>query len=79
MLRERSFIMLLLYVVLCFRAMLEVGFEGEAGTGFGPTLEFYSTVSREIQKASLKLWNGTPVTLQDSAGALPSSLLFGSF
>ncbi|VDN27179.1 unnamed protein product [Gongylonema pulchrum] len=42
-------------------AMLEVGFEGEAGTGFGPTLEFYSTVSREIQKASLRLWHGTAV------------------
>ncbi|OZC06632.1 hypothetical protein X798_06384 [Onchocerca flexuosa] len=40
------------------RAMLEVGFEGEAGTGFGPTLEFYSTVSREIQKSSLRLWHG---------------------
>lgn len=38
--------------------MLEVGFEGEAGTGFGPTLEFYSTVSREIQKSSLRLWHG---------------------
>ncbi|KAK6111818.1 HECT-domain (ubiquitin-transferase) family protein [Brugia pahangi] len=42
----------------CSRAMLEVGFEGEAGTGFGPTLEFYSTVSREIQKSSLRLWHG---------------------
>lgn len=41
--------------------MLEVGFEGEAGTGFGPTLEFYSTVSREIQKASLRLWHGRTV------------------
>ncbi|VDK18711.1 unnamed protein product [Anisakis simplex] len=44
------------------RAMLEVGFEGEAGTGFGPTLEFYSTVSREIQKASLKLWHGKSIS-----------------
>lgn len=42
--------------------MLEVGFEGEAGTGFGPTLEFYSTVSREIQKASLRLWHGNVIT-----------------
>uniref|UniRef100_A0A914ZIP5 E3 ubiquitin-protein ligase n=4 Tax=Parascaris TaxID=6254 RepID=A0A914ZIP5_PARUN len=45
------------------RAMLEVGFEGEAGTGFGPTLEFYSTVSREIQKASLRLWHGRSITM----------------
>lgn len=40
--------------------MLEVVFEGEVGTGFGPTLEFYSTVSKELQKHSLKLWNGKP-------------------
>lgn len=38
--------------------MLEVGFDGEVGTGFGPTLEFYSTLSKEIQKFSLKLWHG---------------------
>ncbi|VDN51984.1 unnamed protein product [Dracunculus medinensis] len=41
------------------KAMLEVGFEGEVGTGFGPTLEFYSTVSREIQRHSLRLWHGS--------------------
>uniref|UniRef100_A0A915N5H9 E3 ubiquitin-protein ligase n=3 Tax=Meloidogyne TaxID=189290 RepID=A0A915N5H9_MELJA len=41
------------------KAMLEVGFEGEVGTGFGPTLEFYSTLSRALQKSSLGLWDGT--------------------
>uniref|UniRef100_A0A183BSI5 E3 ubiquitin-protein ligase n=1 Tax=Globodera pallida TaxID=36090 RepID=A0A183BSI5_GLOPA len=41
------------------RAMLEVGFHGEVGTGFGPTLEFYSTLSRSLQKSSLRLWDGT--------------------
>lgn len=45
------------------RAMLEVGFDGEVGTGFGPTLEFYSTVSREIQKASLRLWHGRTISM----------------
>lgn len=40
------------------KAQLEVNFEGEVGTGFGPTLEFYSTISREIQKHSLGLWSG---------------------
>lgn len=40
------------------KAMLEVGFEGEVGTGFGPTLEFYSTLSRALQKNSLSLWDG---------------------
>ncbi|VDN06437.1 unnamed protein product [Thelazia callipaeda] len=50
------------------RAMLEVGFEGEAGTGFGPTLEFYSAVSREIQKSSLRLWHGQVVALNQNDG-----------
>jgi len=40
------------------KAMLEVGFEGEVGTGFGPTLEFYSTLSRALQKYSLRIWDG---------------------
>ena len=45
-----------------FRPLLEVGFEGEIGTGFGPTLEFYSTLSLALQKYSLNLWQGRPVT-----------------
>ena len=49
------------------KAMLEVIFEGEAGTGFGPTLEFYSTVSKEIQKHSLKMWHGKPEKNEDDA------------
>ncbi|CAI4228739.1 unnamed protein product [Auanema sp. JU1783] len=40
------------------RAMLEVSFENEAGSGFGPTLEFYSIVSKEIQNSVHKLWHG---------------------
>lgn len=40
------------------KAMLEVGFDGEVGTGFGPTLEFYSTLSRALQKYSLRIWDG---------------------
>lgn len=51
-----------------FRAMLEVGFEGEVGTGFGPTLEFYTTLSREVQNHSLKLWGGKPNKIEDSDG-----------
>jgi hypothetical protein len=30
----------------------------EVGTGFGPTLEFYSTLSRALQKYSLRIWDG---------------------
>ncbi|KAG0045276.1 Ubiquitin fusion degradation protein 4 [Gryganskiella cystojenkinii] len=38
------------------RAMLEVEYFEEVGTGLGPTLEFYSVVSKEFCKKSLKLW-----------------------
>ncbi|CEF61963.1 E3 ubiquitin-protein ligase TRIP12 [Strongyloides ratti] len=43
------------------RVYMDVEFEGEVGTGYGPTLEFYSLISSELQKHSLKLWRGTPV------------------
>ncbi|KAF9135241.1 Ubiquitin fusion degradation protein 4 [Mortierella sp. 14UC] len=38
------------------QAMLEVEYFEEVGTGLGPTLEFYSVVSKEFCKKSLKLW-----------------------
>lgn len=38
------------------QTMLEVEYYEEVGTGLGPTLEFYSVVSREFCKKSLKLW-----------------------
>jgi E3 ubiquitin-protein ligase TRIP12 len=31
------------------RAVLEVEYFGEVGTGLGPTLEFYTLLSREMQ------------------------------
>jgi E3 ubiquitin-protein ligase TRIP12 len=37
---------------------IEVAFEGEAGTGRGPTIEFYSTVSHELQRFGLGMWRG---------------------
>ncbi|KAK7953756.1 HECT-domain-containing protein [Apiospora saccharicola] len=36
--------------------ILEVEYFEEVGTGLGPTLEFYSTVSKEFSKRKLKLW-----------------------
>lgn len=39
------------------KALLEVQYENEVGTGLGPTLEFYALVSKELQKTSLELWN----------------------
>lgn len=37
-------------------SVLEVEYFEEVGTGLGPTLEFYSSVSREFSKKKLKLW-----------------------
>lgn len=38
------------------KAMLEVEYFDEVGTGLGPTLEFYSLVSKEFRKKSLGIW-----------------------
>lgn len=37
-------------------SILEVEYFEEVGTGLGPTLEFYSTVSKEVSKKKLKIW-----------------------
>ena len=37
-------------------SVLEVEYFEEVGTGLGPTLEFYSTVSREFSKKKLRIW-----------------------
>ena len=36
--------------------LLEIEYHGEEGTGLGPTLEFYSLLSRELSQRSLGLW-----------------------
>ncbi|KAI7101140.1 hypothetical protein KC324_g21013, partial [Hortaea werneckii] len=38
------------------QSILEVEYFEEVGTGLGPTLEFYSTVSKEFAKKKTKLW-----------------------
>ncbi|KAG9246910.1 E3 ubiquitin-protein ligase UPL3 [Calycina marina] len=38
------------------QSILEVEYFDEVGTGLGPTLEFYSTVSKEFSKKKTKLW-----------------------
>ncbi|KAF4122101.1 E3 ubiquitin-protein ligase TRIP12, partial [Geosmithia morbida] len=38
------------------QSILEVEYFEEVGTGLGPTLEFYSTVSREFAKKKVRLW-----------------------
>ncbi|KAJ3679918.1 hypothetical protein LUZ60_016196 [Juncus effusus] len=41
------------------KAVLEVEYFGEVGTGLGPTLEFYTLLSHDLQKSSLNLWRSS--------------------
>jgi len=50
------------------RSLLEIQYENEVGTGLGPTLEFYTLVSKEVQRADLGLWKGEPVKIQSGQG-----------
>ncbi|XP_013778614.1 E3 ubiquitin-protein ligase TRIP12-like isoform X4 [Limulus polyphemus] len=50
------------------RALLEIQYENEVGTGLGPTLEFYALVSKEFQRADSDLWRGEAVTVSDGKG-----------
>ena len=38
------------------KAVLELEYFNEVGTGLGPTLEFYTLLSHELQKRSLGMW-----------------------
>ena len=52
------------------KALLEIQYENEVGTGLGPTLEFYALVSKELQRADLEMWRGETVP---SPGIFPQS------
>ena len=43
-------------------SILEVEYFEEVGTGLGPTLEFYSLVSKEFARKDLKLWRDSDVS-----------------
>ncbi|KAG6812730.1 hypothetical protein H0H92_000947 [Tricholoma furcatifolium] len=43
-------------------SILEVEYFEEVGTGLGPTLEFYSLVSKEFARKDLKVWRDTDVS-----------------
>lgn len=45
------------------RSLMEIQYENEVGTGLGPTLEFYTLVSKEMQRADLNLWKGDTVKI----------------
>lgn len=60
-------------------SVLEVEYFEEVGTGLGPTLEFYSTVSREFSKKKLKMWrendsNGTDEYAFGKRGLFPAPM-----
>ncbi|OON13739.1 HECT-domain protein [Opisthorchis viverrini] len=57
------------------RAVLEIAFDNEVGFGLGPTLEFYTLVSRELMKSSLNLWYGSETT-NDGYVVAPASGLY---
>jgi E3 ubiquitin-protein ligase TRIP12 len=57
------------------QSILEVEYFEEVGTGLGPTLEFYSTVSREFSKKKLKLWrDNDPANETDDYVLAPNGL-----
>ncbi|KAG9103694.1 Ubiquitin fusion degradation protein 4 [Ceratobasidium sp. 370] len=45
-------------------SVLEVEYFEEVGTGLGPTLEFYSLVSREFARRDLKMWRDADATVE---------------
>lgn len=61
------------------QSILEVEYFEEVGTGLGPTLEFYSTVSKEFFRKKLKLWremdsNGPEEFVSGGTGLFPRPL-----
>lgn len=60
------------------RAMIEIEFFSEVGTGLGPTLEFYALVSREFSRKDLDIWRAgddNPTNyIQSKTGLFPAPL-----
>lgn len=46
-------------------SILEVEYFEEVGTGLGPTLKFYSLVSKEFARKDLKIWRDADPALSD--------------
>lgn len=60
-------------------SILEVEYFEEVGTGLGPTLEFYSLVSKEFARKDLKLWrdadtSGTGTYVDHPTGLYPAPI-----
>lgn len=60
------------------RTVLEIEYFGEVGTGLGPTLEFFTLLSHDLQKRSLGLWRhednvqANAMDIDESADARPA-------
>ena len=57
------------------RTMIELEYFDEAGTGLGPTLEFYTLLSHELQKKGLGMWRFDDPASEKAAGILLMSLV----
>eukprot|EP01113_Clastostelium_recurvatum_P006997 TRINITY_DN1321_c0_g1_i2.p1 TRINITY_DN1321_c0_g1~~TRINITY_DN1321_c0_g1_i2.p1 ORF type:complete len:1980 (+),score=516.89 TRINITY_DN1321_c0_g1_i2:142-6081(+) len=55
------------------RAILEVEYFNEVGTGLGPTLEFFTLVSRELQRRDLGMWYEADAPSVAPASPIPPS------
>ncbi|XAR72704.1 Ubiquitin--protein ligase [Bertholletia excelsa] len=44
------------------KAVLEVEYFGEVGTGLGPTLEFYTLLSHDLQRVGLGMWRSNSIS-----------------
>jgi E3 ubiquitin-protein ligase TRIP12 len=56
------------------RALLEVEYLEEVGTGLGPTIEFYTLISHEFQKVGLGLWRGDLCGFNENQGIVSAPL-----
>lgn len=55
-------------------SILEVEYFEEVGTGLGPTLEFYSLVSKEFARKDLKIWRDSDTSGPDTYVSHPDGL-----
>ena len=53
------------------RAVLELEYFNEPGTGLGPTLEFYTLLSHELQRKGLSMWRNDDGKADQAAGEKP--------
>uniref|UniRef100_A0A7N0UYK1 HECT-type E3 ubiquitin transferase n=1 Tax=Kalanchoe fedtschenkoi TaxID=63787 RepID=A0A7N0UYK1_KALFE len=60
------------------KAVLEVEYFGEVGTGLGPTLEFYTLLSHDLQKVGLGMWRSNSSSHKHSQADLKSGKTSGA-